>query len=355
MLTVTVRPSGDTVGAPIVMPVDGVSVTLVAPARPCPVIVNVTGWPFRVTWAGNTLATDGPLLNDRTRTALDDCGGAFGGPSGAGLKNVSDALALEDCAGGLGGPSGAGLKKVSVARALADCSGGFGGPSGAGLKKVSVARALDDCSGGFGGPSGAALKKLKVATVLSVPGGSGPLSPTSATTCGLPAALLWMLSEAVRCPMTVGVNRTPMPQLAPAARVPVHVLLASEKFTAGLIVTVPNVTGSALLFVTGMVVAGPTVLTWRPPRLSDGVTDNVPAIPTPPRLTIVGLPTALLCSVSEPVRLPVAVGVKRTPIVQPAPTSRVSAHEFVVMLKSPLALTAVNVTGRLPVFCTVTL
>jgi hypothetical protein len=50
------------------------------------------------------------------------------------------------------------------------------------------------------------LKNVSVATVLSFPGGSGPPSPTSVMTCGLPAALLGMSSDAVRCPLTVGVN-----------------------------------------------------------------------------------------------------------------------------------------------------
>ena len=206
MLTVTVRPSGDTVGAPTVMPVDGLNTTVVAPVRLRPLIVSVTGCPLRDTSPGETLSTDGPLENDTPASALDACGGGFGGANGAGLKKLSVPDALDDCAGGLGGCTGAGLKKVSVAFALDACAGGAGGCSGAGLKKVSVALALSFPGGGFGGWSGAGLKNVSVATVLSFPGGSGPPSPTSVMKCGLPAALLGMSSDAVRCPLTVGVN-----------------------------------------------------------------------------------------------------------------------------------------------------
>ena len=115
-------------------------------------------------------------------------------------------MTLVDCAGELGGPRGAGLKNVSAVVALAACAGGFGGPSAAGLKNVTAAVALAFCAGGFGGPSGAGLKNVSVPAVLSFPGGAGPLSPTSPTRCGFPVALLRIVSEAVRCPVTVGVN-----------------------------------------------------------------------------------------------------------------------------------------------------
>jgi len=72
MLTVTVLPSGDTVGTPTAMPVDGLNVTAVAPVRFRPLIVSVTGCPLRDISAGDTLSTDGPLDSETVAAALDD-------------------------------------------------------------------------------------------------------------------------------------------------------------------------------------------------------------------------------------------------------------------------------------------
>src|SRR5262245_3080814 len=355
MFTVTVRPSGDTVGAATVMPVDGVKMTAVAPVRFCPLMVKVTAWPLRDTSAGETLSTDGPFENETKVSALDDCAGRFGGGSSAGLKKLSVPKALDACGAGFGGATGAGLKKLSVAFALDACAGGVGGSTGAGLKKLSVALALSFPGGGFGGCNGAGLKKLKVATVLSFPGGSGPPSPTRVTECGLPAALLGMMSDATRCAVTVGVNEIPIEQLAPPASVPVHVLLASTKFCAGLMLSVPKVTEIALVFVRLITTGAPTVPTCWPPRLSCGGTDNVPATPLPLRPTVCGLLRAELAMVNAPLRVPIAAGAKRTATLQLAPMASVPLQVLLVMLNSAVLVpTLLNVTARLPVLVTVT-
>src|SRR5437773_1029430 len=57
--------------------------------------------------------------------------------------------------------------------------------------------------------------------------------------------------------------------------------------------------------------------------------------PAPLSETLIGPPASLLASASEPVRVPVAVGEKRTSMVQAAPAASVAAHVLASM-KSPV-------------------
>ena len=66
-----------------------------------------------------------------------------------------------------------------------------------------------------------------------------------------------------------------------------------------------------------------------------------------------GLPAALSVMVIAPVRVPVAVGVKVTVIVQLAPAESELPQE-VVLAKSPLATMLVMLNDALPVFFKVT-
>src|SRR5580698_4679781 len=75
--------------------------------------------------------------------------------------------------------------------------------------------------------------------------------------------------------------------------------------------------------------------------------------PVPVRLTVCGLTVALSFTVSVPVRLPVAVGVSTTLMVQVDPAVNV-AGQLLLWLKSPVICALPMLTDALPVFVTVT-
>lgn len=74
----------------------------------------------------------------------------------------------------------------------------------------------------------------------------------------------------------------------------------------------------------------------------------VAPLPVPLRLTVCGLLGALSVSVSAPVRLPMAVGVNVTLIVQPA-FGAIGAGQLLVWEKSPLAAITRGVSIPVPV------
>ena len=99
----------------------------------------------------------------------------------------------------------------------------------------------------------------------------------------------------------------------------------------------PPVTASVWLYAAPTVPSGSVVV------------DIVSATtPVPLRLTVLGLLGALLVIVTAPVRVPVAVGVKVTLIVQSAPAASV-VPQVVVREKSPLAAMLVIFSTALPV------
>src|SRR5258708_4233899 len=75
--------------------------------------------------------------------------------------------------------------------------------------------------------------------------------------------------------------------------------------------------------------------------------------PIPVRLTDCGLPEALSVMLRVPVRLPDAVGVNVTLMVQFAPAAT-ELPQVLVWAKSPLAATPVRFSEALPVFASVT-
>jgi hypothetical protein len=75
--------------------------------------------------------------------------------------------------------------------------------------------------------------------------------------------------------------------------------------------------------------------------------------PVPVNEMVVGLFAALLVTVTDPVRVPLAVGLNVTLIVQLAPAARLDPHVF-VCAKSPLATIELIAAAAFPVFCTVT-
>src|SRR5271165_5508459 len=98
--------------------------------------------------------------------------------------------------------------------------------------------------------------------------------------------------------------------------------------------------------------ARPTGCTLKARLLGDRVAVALTVRPLPDKLTVCGLPVALSVMVIDPVRDPVAVGVKTTLMLQVAGGTRnarvVQALE--VTRKSPLSTTRSMVTGRSPAF-----
>ena len=71
--------------------------------------------------------------------------------------------------------------------------------------------------------------------------------------------------------------------------------------------------------------------------------------PTPAKATVSGAPTALAFTVTEPVRLPVAVGVKVTYTLQ-VEFGATAEPQLLLCAKSPEVAIAVICMGTLPLF-----
>jgi hypothetical protein len=84
-----------------------------------------------------------------------------------------------------------------------------------------------------------------------------------------------------------------------------------------------------------------------------GVTETAKPAPLPPKFTTCGLPAALSLMVMEPVRLPAAVGVNVTLMVQLAPTAKL-APQVLSCAKSPVATMLVIIKAAEPVLLNVT-
>jgi hypothetical protein len=74
---------------------------------------------------------------------------------------------------------------------------------------------------------------------------------------------------------------------------------------------------------------------------------NSTTVPVPVRPTVCGLPAALSVIDNVPVRAPLCVGLKVTPMVQPASAARLEPQVF-VWLKSPLAAILATLSAILP-------
>lgn len=207
--------------------------------------------------------------------------------------------------------------------------------------------------------------------VADPPGGivmiTGELLPVpfNDTCCGLVVALSAMLRVAVSSPVAVGVNVTPIVQLAFAAKVPVGLqgfvpLLASAKLLllSPVIEKLVKLTGPVPVFVTVTFCAGLVELTVCDAKVSD-VGDTVtvagPFTAVPVNVTVCGLPVALSVNVIAPVRVPAAVGLNEIWKVQLDESTAMLGHCAVVApAKSPVVTMLVKVTFTLPLFETVT-
>ena len=140
-----------------------------------------------------------------------------------------------------------------------------------------------------------------------------------------------MLTAAVRLPGAVGVNVTLIVQLPPAVTELPHVLAWAKSpafvpVTARLVMlklafpVLFRVTVCAVLVV-------PT--DWLPKVRLVAVRLTTGAVPVPVRLTVCGLPLALSVMLTEAVRVPGAVGVNLTLIVQLPPAATELPHVLV--------------------------
>ena len=155
-------------------------------------------------------------------------------------------------------------------------------------------------------------------------------------------------------PVAVGVKVTLMEQLAPAATEAPQVLVWPYCVLATMLV-IFSALPPMLLNVTVCAALGvPTA--WLPKARLEGekfATGPDAGMPVPVRLITCEPPEALSVRVIAPVRVPVAVGVKVTLMVQPAPAATELPHVF-VCAKSPLATTLAMLSVAVPVLFRVT-
>jgi hypothetical protein len=153
--------------------------------------------------------------------------------------------------------------------------------------------------------------------------------PLKLTVCGLPGSLSRMTRVADRTPAAVGLNATVIVQLASPAMLPPAVqeldsIAKSSAFVPKAVrgaklttVRLEMVSGVLPRFVS-MTVLRELVPMSCAPKLRD-VAERLTAVPVPLRLAVCGVLGALSVIVRVPVRLPGAVGLNVTWIVQLAP------------------------------------
>jgi hypothetical protein len=180
--------------------------------------------------------------------------------------------------------------------------------------------------------------------------------PVKVRVCGLPAAL--SLSERLpdAAPPAVGVNVTATVQLpAPATGVEVEQVVPDVAMAKGPVAPMAVSVRLALPVLVRVTVWGLLVV----PTNSDeklGGDDRLTAgpVPIPMRPMLGGLLPASLVIVIDPVRVPLAVGVKVTLMVQLAPAFTVLPQVF-VWAKSPFTAMLVMVSAAFPIFVSVVL
>lgn len=173
--------------------------------------------------------------------------------------------------------------------------------------------------------------------------------PVKATVCGAPATpLLEMVTVSVPLlvPGAVGVKVTVIVQLPPTFTPPPQ-LSVSAKLP---VVEMATVIGTLLVLVRvtvcpPLVVPGAWLLKVRLPR---EIWVEI-VIPVPERPTVCAVVEAEVVMDREPVRVPVAVGVKAMLKRQPAPMAK-DVGQLLVWAKSPLMLIAVILIAPLPLF-----
>ncbi len=166
-----------------------------------------------------------------------------------------------------------------------------------------------------------------------------------------PVVLLFKTSEPLREPRAVGVKVTFTVQLPPAAK-DVPQLFDWEKSPAITRLLIVRAALPVLLKVTACAELG--VPTSCDPKVSDaGESDAIAPKPVPLRLTAAGAGLLLLDNESDPERLPTAVGLNTTLIVQLAPAAS-DVPQLLAWLKSPLVVSDEMEREVLPLLVRVT-
>ena len=163
--------------------------------------------------------------------------------------------------------------------------------------------------------------------------------PESATDCGLPLALSVMLRAAVRVPLAAGVNKIAMVQVPPAATAGLQVSTSVKSVASAPVKVMLEMLKLALpvlLRVTTCEVLTMSTASFPKERLV-GERLAADAAPVPERLTLCGLPVALSVRVTAAVRVPAAVGLKVTLIVQLAPAATLDPQLLVCAKSLALA------------------
>jgi hypothetical protein len=145
---------------------------------------------------------------------------------------------------------------------------------------------------------------------------------------------------AVRVPVAAGLNVTLAVQLAAAARLVPHVLLAMLKSPA----SVPEIATPLIVIEAALpllkvadcaALVEPTEVLVKERLEGDAVTVPVELAPVPVKETDCGLPVAESVNLSVAVRVPAAAGLNVTLAVQLAAAARLVPHVLLEMLKSP--------------------
>ena len=162
--------------------------------------------------------------------------------------------------------------------------------------------------------------------------GAAAALPVRATVCGDPVTLSAMLTDAVRVPAAVGLNVTVMAQLAPTARVAAHVVVSLKSAELAPVIEIAiDVIATAPVFLTVMACVALLLPTVVLAKVSDAGVIVTGATAVPESATDCGEPVALSATLTVAVRLPVAVGLKVTEIVQLAAAAS-EAPQVVVSL-----------------------
>jgi hypothetical protein len=162
-----------------------------------------------------------------------------------------------------------------------------------------------------------------------------------------------MVTAPFRVPIAAGVKVTLRVQLAPAARLALHVFVSEKSpltvmpvMLRAALPLLQSVTVCALLHV-------PTACAGKVKEAGERLSTGA-ATPVPVSLTVCVAGLALSVIVKVPLLEPAAVGVKVTLRVQLAPAARLALHVF-VSEKSPLAVMPVMLRVAFLVLLSVTL
>jgi len=172
---------------------------------------------------------------------------------------------------------------------------------------------------------------------------------------GLPLAVSMTLSVAARGPVADGVNITPIVQVAPAASELPQVVTSAKSPELVPAIASPEMPKEVLLLLLTVIVwsALEVATGWLPKeRLAGERPIPAGAAPVPERATLWGLPLALSLTLTDAVRVPLAVGVKVTLIVHVFPAAT-ELPQVLIWAKSPalvpVIVILVMLKGALPV------